>query len=511
MAKIQRQLKKDDRNMYNILRSIIEDNEFLENIKSKFPSDYPLVANLRCGLWYSPTFDYTCYFKSTDGHHGHWQFNLSRLNLAVVKIAIEHGGAIIVDSTRKGKHFPDSFNRTIPIWTCVINRALHQLKKEQTKNNTKNNDVTVTDEYDWHSLHMPPWISPSEQSQVEERLPKFVEKLLGVLHLTPQNQLDELLALKKPLKAVCVNPETKNSELKVNWIDAPYTPIICLSVSMVTNDGMQKKSDYTYIQGAADDHESWAEGLTPKIFWENSDLLLSSKQDIYENLREILEEEKLNIVENINTKDDDEVTEKDELLKKVYYIGDSGMAIGSSVEGTSEVVWEVFDAVLNCSMHNYEKLSTEENAAKYLHLPAEEKKKDKNKLSKILPEAIDFVFWCISSGKKILIHAYEDIDTPACIAFAVIIKYFDNSIKRLPEPRTKFDKQMMRNLFFVISSSCPEARPSRTMMNDINRFFLTPPNLQSRVMQEFIKQKEQKAQEKGDNNNNENNSSDNEE
>jgi hypothetical protein len=49
------------------------------------------------------------------------------------------------------------------------------------------------------------------------------------------------------------------------------------------------------------------------------------------------------------------------------------------------------------------------------------------------------------------------------------------------------------------------------MMNDINRFFLTPPNLQSRVMREFIKQKEHKAQEKGDNNNNENNSSDNEE
>lgn len=106
---------------------------------------------------------------------------------------------------------------------------------------------------------------------------------------------------------------------------------------MVTNDGMHKKTEYTYIQGAADDHESWAEGLTPKIFWENSDLLLSSKQDIYENLREILEEEKLNAVENINTKDDDEVTEKDELLKNVYFIGDSGMAIGASVEGKLKI------------------------------------------------------------------------------------------------------------------------------------------------------------------------------
>ncbi len=39
--------------------------------------------------------------------------------------------------------------------------------------------------------------------------------------------------------------------------------------------------------------------------------------------------------------------------------------------GTSEVVWEVFDAVLNCSMHNYEKLSTEDKAKNYLHLAAE--------------------------------------------------------------------------------------------------------------------------------------------
>ena len=50
-----------------------------------------------------------------------------------------------------------------------------------------------------------------------------------------------------------------------------------------------------------------------------------------------------------------------------------------------------------------------------------------------------------------------------------------------------------------------QARPSRTMMNDLNRFFLTPPNLQSRVMQEFLKQKEQKAQEKDDNNTNDDN------
>lgn len=36
----------------------------------------------------------------------------------------QRGGCIIVDSTRKGKRFPDSMSKTIPIWTCVMNRAI---------------------------------------------------------------------------------------------------------------------------------------------------------------------------------------------------------------------------------------------------------------------------------------------------------------------------------------------------------------------------------------------------
>lgn len=68
----------------------------------------PLVANLRCGLWYSPRFDATCYFKSTDGHNGWWNFSTTRLNMALAELAAARGGCIIVDATRKGKRFPVS-------------------------------------------------------------------------------------------------------------------------------------------------------------------------------------------------------------------------------------------------------------------------------------------------------------------------------------------------------------------------------------------------------------------
>lgn len=42
----------------------------------------------------------------------------------VIELVGQKGGCIIVDSTRKGKRFPDSMSKTIPIWTCVLNRSI---------------------------------------------------------------------------------------------------------------------------------------------------------------------------------------------------------------------------------------------------------------------------------------------------------------------------------------------------------------------------------------------------
>lgn len=80
-----RSIKKRDNTLYNALRSIYEDSIFVREIAQLWP-ELPLLANLRCGLWYAPKFHSTCYFKSTDGHTGNWSFNTSRLNLHVVEL-----------------------------------------------------------------------------------------------------------------------------------------------------------------------------------------------------------------------------------------------------------------------------------------------------------------------------------------------------------------------------------------------------------------------------------------
>lgn len=105
--KVTRELKREGHSLHNCIHSILQDAGFVSEIRALYPS-LPLFSNLRCGLWYTPTPDDTCYFKSTDGHCGNWSFSLNRLNWHVAETAAKQGGLIIVDATRKGKRFPVS-------------------------------------------------------------------------------------------------------------------------------------------------------------------------------------------------------------------------------------------------------------------------------------------------------------------------------------------------------------------------------------------------------------------
>lgn len=84
--RVSRSIKRNQNSLYNALRSIYEDSIFVAEIAGLW-SVLPLVANLRCGLWYSPRFEATCYFKSTDGHANNWSFSTSRLNLHLALLA----------------------------------------------------------------------------------------------------------------------------------------------------------------------------------------------------------------------------------------------------------------------------------------------------------------------------------------------------------------------------------------------------------------------------------------
>lgn len=86
--KAARRIKRRESTLYNALRSVAEDAAFVAEIAALWPA-LPLVANLRCGLWYLPprAVAATCYFKSTDGHAGNWAFSTARLNLHLALLA----------------------------------------------------------------------------------------------------------------------------------------------------------------------------------------------------------------------------------------------------------------------------------------------------------------------------------------------------------------------------------------------------------------------------------------
>jgi tRNA A64-2'-O-ribosylphosphate transferase len=130
-GKVARELQQQARHdLLNYLRSINLDAEYVRSavaacrVSSSSSSSLPVFANLRNGLWYAAPSDWagTCYFKSSDGHSRRWSFSYTRLNSHLACAAGKARGCIIVDSTRRGKQFPDSFTATVPLWAAVLNR-----------------------------------------------------------------------------------------------------------------------------------------------------------------------------------------------------------------------------------------------------------------------------------------------------------------------------------------------------------------------------------------------------
>ena len=269
-----RDLRKATLSIPNRLRSILQDAEFVQHVvteQSPEGSKLPLIANERCGSWYIPPNHKagSAYFKSTDGHFGQWDFSLRRLNLQVLSIVGKCGGAVIVDSTRRGKSIPDAFAKTVPIWVAVMNIVLFP-------------DVPES-----HTFQQPPepyGLGHSEASQIEKRLDGFV-KALKSLNLDLQRLRQEL---GKPMKLSWrVNDLTTSSrELghhsrSVARLENYHPVILCSASRRVLGAEM---SEGAYIQGAGDDSEGWSRGLTPILFWQHKDALLNTPESELESL-----------------------------------------------------------------------------------------------------------------------------------------------------------------------------------------------------------------------------------
>jgi tRNA A64-2'-O-ribosylphosphate transferase len=384
----------------NRLLSIQYDVETFVNPQLSRLSHYPVIANDRCGTWYhvsggaaTPTGGRKtcCYFKSTDGHVGSWNFSLKRLNLTVITSVSKAGGCMILDASVR-KEFPDSLSRTIPIWACVMNRFVTKLRQEC-------NQLPPPPGPFWdHSFYSPDGIvTEQEHTTIENLIDGHVEALYssGAI-VNPKKLMDTLT---KPLRP-CWISSTREIDTK---LDDRYFSIICISCSSLS---YPREHSFSYLPGAADDEESWSRKLTPELFWNHHNAILAAP-NCAEAVDTIVSQE-CHQISDCNMED-----------INYHEMGNTRIYIGSRRAGCPPMCWQHFDAILAVTDLEYNAMSGTIPPGKfYLQLPIKEGKKDRTGLEEYLPVGIIFIIQNIN--KRILIHCAQGKDRSVAVVIAFL-------------------------------------------------------------------------------------------
>ncbi|KAJ7554870.1 hypothetical protein O6H91_05G013700 [Diphasiastrum complanatum] len=527
--KLARRIKKSENSLYNALLSIFDDSLFVEEMRSLWPQ-LPLLANLRCGLWYSSQFDGVCYFKSTDGHTGNWSFSSTRLNLHVASLAAERGGCMIVDATRKGKRFPDSMSKTIPIWACVINRTIADLRvtlpcdKFHTADSVERRDELGYCEFWDSALHLPVWVSKTEKTNIECRIDDWVQTLK-----TSGADLTFLIqTLRKPLQPLWISQQSliwlNEVPDAISW---PFTPIILVSASHPTSSRIRVAtggSSWAYIPGAADDEESWARGLTPALFWKHAyDIMGVGPEECKRKVWEVAEKDRVskavrgldapqirlssksgnpslegsrkeNVhmhVASVHTSESAVPSVELELLQKqvfkadsrlrqsvpttsegIHWISTTGLAIGSAKSELATNWREVVDCIINCckspSYAGHPSVNYD------LNMNIMGAKFDRHSLESHLSAATLFAREKLTQGETILILCNDGEDISVCVCLGILLSCFKPTGKmgfeRAEFPSHSIAKSDLRKALVFISSFHSEARPCRGNLKQVYNY-----------------------------------------
>ncbi|KAG8952735.1 hypothetical protein FRC04_003658 [Tulasnella sp. 424] len=426
-------LEKEKTGLYNRIRSILDDSTFVKRIRDQYPQ-LPVAPNLR---YVDPSWEQVVrepvYFKSTDGHFNNWDFNIRRANLHVLPVIERGKGLIVVDSTRRGKRLPDALTKTVPIWCSVINRALVQKYTIPTFDT---------------ALSTPSYaVSPSEHSQIEGRLDAWTNRLL--------NSTFDIPRLSKPLRPIWITPSV--SMLPPLSGELEFFPIICLSASEHVPEGIERRHGYCYVQGSGDDHESWSRGLTPPEFWRNVDQIQRADD---EDMPMVVDA----IVSEARTAH--AFTSWIPIAKVQSRIMLASTPAPKPSDSDIPTIY-VADSVPD------DPLSTSMLVLQILHGKAGQRQ-----FMEALPRAIRFTARHLndSSRDSVRIVGESELDAALGIAMVVLAALFDGDGRYTGQSeKHEHTKKSIRTRLEWIQQNFPGANPSRTTMNRINEYFMSPP------------------------------------
>ncbi|CZS90763.1 related to 2`-O-ribosyl phosphate transferase RIT1 [Rhynchosporium agropyri] len=435
------ELKRSTLSVRNRLESIRHDAAFAQRVAEAFGR--PLIANERCGSWYidPKSKGGSAYFKSTDGHTGVWKFSSRRLNLHLLDIIGKNDGCIVVDSTRRGKRMPDALSKTIPIWCSVLNRVLFPDTPES------------------HSLYTPPQVvSQSEHAQISVLLSSFAEAFRSL-----KLSLDEFRThIKKPMRPIWVTPDS--SLESTSTVFEGFHPIICCTVSRRVAGG--EVSEGGYIQGAGDDTENWAHGLSPPIFWNNMNTLLHADEHGIQDLIEKLVEK---------AKSTGLSEQAIRLVKPTTMLF---VAPAESIDGQN---FGTNACVINLLPKSTDQ-STWQTSPTRSDVGLGPHKLGSRNLRASLPFIVGLIKQTLaqaSSDEKhtelqIIVTCENGKDLSIGTALAISCLFFDDKGLLLDESKNpiSIDKDFVRSRLGWFSKSMPDANPSRATLQSVNSFLM---------------------------------------
>jgi tRNA A64-2'-O-ribosylphosphate transferase len=338
---------------------------------------------------------------------------------------------IIVDSTRKGKSMPDALSKTVPIWIAVLNRLL------------------FPDHLDECQLRTPEdFVSHSEHECINERIADFVAQAQS-LQLDKQSLRAILRG--KPLRPLWVTPDTEFSE------PIPETDLNLVVLCTASGRTSSERSLVNYVQGAADDSESWALGLDTLTFWNHREQLLSTSED-----------ELPAVIQALVSSSQAQPELREPLLVKPT----SNLWI--STNGGAVSYCQDFDLVISCSEQR-SGILIQNIGTRYLHLSCATGKVGSRQLRSELPK-LEQILDKISSSTRILVACLTGRDLAIGVALAVLCRCcLENGVLRSIDSDSDpivLNKAAIKHRLSWIMVSMPDASPSRATLQSVNAFLL---------------------------------------
>lgn len=341
---------------------------------------------------------------------------------------------------------PDAFSKTIPIWTTVMNRSL------------------FPEAISSHHLQAPhDVLGTSEVSQIETRLDAFVASFKSL-------NLD-LWALRDTVKV----------PLKVHWVtqDETYTfeheeevnHLILCSASRRVNG--TEVSGGGYIQGAGDDSEAWASGLTPEMYWGHRDRLRNTPEaewpDLIATLGTGIPEKSqpgpilINPTTNLYVRrqlDEDPSLDGNRLEVRCH---------GDPVTESTRT-----RLVLGCDVGKLGSRDLRQKLVQVMEFVTLHLSKDATQtLYVTCRTGIDL---SVGVALAIICLSYNDSGTVECIASRLLRMLSVLGIYVGLQPHVKIDKAFIRPRLAWIIASKADANPSRSTLQAVNSFLMVKPD-----------------------------------